>query len=267
MTNREIKRRILSVRETVKITKAMYSISVAKMIAAKSALADAERYRDGCLSVLRSLAPAFSESPFLYREGKRVGFLVIAADKGLCGDHNLAVFERAKAEIAAAEERYLFTMGNVLHDLFTKAGYEIDMEYLRFSSSYTAAETIADDVLYLYEKDMLDEVKVVYADGAANEVRVVTLLPFEEVGKSPVEVFPKSQATLLKCVRNYMISSLRYALVTSALAENKARARMMSQSTDNAEEMIKDLTAKYNRVRQESITRALQDASVTDGEI
>ncbi|MBP5405174.1 MAG: F0F1 ATP synthase subunit gamma [Clostridia bacterium] len=267
MTNREIKRRLSSVRETVKITKAMYSISMAKMMAAKSALAEAEKYRDGCLSVLRSLSPSFSESSFFRRKGKRIGFLVIAADKGLCGDHNTLVFQKAEKEMSSAEEKYIFTMGSVLHDLFSKAGKEIDMEYLRFSASYAAAENVADDLLYLYEKDLLDEVKVVYADGVAKEIRVVTLLPFEEKGDRALEVFPKSRETLVKCVRNYLISALRYMLVSASLAENKARARIMSQSTDNAEEMIKDLTAEYNRIRQESITRALQDASVTDGEV
>lgn len=263
MTNREIRRRIVSVQETVKITKAMYSISMAKMIAAKAALPAATEYRDVCARIIRAVSASFPNDIFFSKRGDRTGFLVIAADKGLCGDHNAQIIECAKTAVDGLEERYIFTVGNVAHESFTKAGYEVDMEYLRASTSYSAAAAIADDMMYLYENDMLDEIKVVYTDAGKNVVTVDTLLPIE-AGQEKVETEPFTASTLHHCVRDHLIATLRYMLMSSSLAEHTARARIMSQSTDNAEEMIGELTAKYNRARQESITRALQDGRVTD---
>jgi len=266
VTNREIKRRIVSVQETVKITKAMYSISMAKMIAAKAALPAAIEYRDVCARILRTVSASFPKESFFLQKGERTGFLVIAADKGLCGDHNVQVFECAKAAIDQTEERYIFTVGNVALDSFTKAGYAVDMEYLRASTSYAAASAIADDMLLLYENDMLDTIKVVYTEAGKSAVTVETLLPIE-AGEEKVEIEPFTPSSLHHCVREHLIATLRYMLMSSSLAEHTARARIMSQSTDNAEEMIGELTAKYNRARQESITRALQDGRVTDKSI
>ena len=263
MTNREIKRRIVSVQETLKITKAMYSISVAKMVSAKSALPAATEYHDVCARILRSVSASFPQEAFFSKKGERTGFLVISADKGLCGDHNVQIFECAKDAMDGVEERYLFTVGNVAHDLFAKAGYDVDMEYLRTSTSYSAASRIAEDILFLYENEMLDEIKVVYSDAGKGAVTVESLLPLD-AGEDKVETEPFTMDTVRKCVKDHLTATLRYMLVSSSLAEHTARARIMSQSTDNAEEMMRELTAKYNRARQESITRALQDGRATD---
>ena len=252
--------------ETLKITKAMYSISVAKMIAARSALPAAMEYRDTCARILRSVSASFPKDRFFVRRGARTGYLVIGADKGLCGDYNALIFAKAKESIDRTEEKYIFTVGNVAREWFKKAGYEVDMEYLRASTSYSAASAIAEDMLLLYENDMLDAIEVIYTDSGENVVSVLPLFPLE-AGRDVVETEPLTPSALRKCVKEHLIASLRYTLVSAALAEHTARARIMSQSTDNAEEMIGELTAKYNRARQESITRALQDGYAADGRI
>ena len=263
MTNREIKRKIVSVQETVKITKAMYSISVAKMIAAKGALSAAKEYLDVYRRISDAASASFPKSEFFSRRGDRIGFLVIAGDKGLCGDHNAQVIERAREAIDRVSEKYIFTVGSITQETFKKAGYEVDMEYLRSSASYSSAAAIADDMLFLYENDMLDVINVVYTDAERHEVKITTLLPLE-AGKEKTELEPCNEASLRTCVRERLIASLLYLLLSASLAEHTARARIMSGSTDNAEKMIAELTAKYNRARQESITRAMQDGYSTD---
>ena len=264
MTNREIKRRIVSVEETVKITKAMYSISVAKMMAAKSQLPAASEYRDTCARIMRMVGASFKDSSYFTRKGDRIGFVVIAADKGLCGDYNSRVFAKAKEELDSTQEKYLFTVGNFARDMFTKAGYVVDVEYLHTMTTFSAAKAIAEDLMYLYENDMLDEVRVIYTDFVNDLVAVERLLPIDDSSSNVVELEPATLATLTKCVQDHLSATLRYILVASSLSEHTARAKIMSQSTDNAEKMIADLSVKYNRARQESITRALQDGNTME---
>ena len=266
MTNREIKRRITSVKETVKITKAMYSISVAKMMGVRASLDAATRYADGMKGIMDVVSAAFPQGNYFSERGERTGFIVISSDKGLCGDYNAAIFEKAKEELRSTKESSIFTIGSVVRDMLSKNGLEADVEYLRASAVHGTSEAIAKDICDLYDSDMLDVVKIVYTASATSGVVVERLLPIAR-GTASVEIEPKNHATMRKCVCEYIAARVRQALLASSLAEHTIRARVMSQSTDNAEEMIEDLTAKYNRIRQESITRALQDVSGADREV
>jgi len=266
VTNREIRRRISSVKETVKITKAMHVISAAKMIAVKSQLSAAATYHEQALRVLSAFRPAFQNAPFFAKRGERVGYLVIFSAKGLCGDYNALMLEKALQESRSQTEKYVFTLGK--SELLRKAGVDVDVEYLRSADTFRAAGAIADDLLSLYENDLLDEVKVISADGNATVNVVVTpLLPVMGGASALAEIEPRTQESLRLAVRNYLASSIRILSLKASLAEHTSRARAMSQSTDNAEKMIEDLTVRYNRGRQESITRALQDVSIADREV
>ncbi len=269
MTNREIKRRIVSVKETVKITKAMYAISVAKMTKARGAIVSAEAYKHACEEMIRSVAVSASvKDPYFTERGARAGFLVIAGDKGLCGDYNTKVFERAMRAIEEKTEKYIFTVGSVTREAFHKAGIAVDIEFLNSAESPSpeTAESLMSDVLYLFESDMLDEVYVVFTEvkGNASEVVLKKLLPIpvEEGEKTLIE--PGAFELLPRAVGTYLSSFIYYALISSSLAENLARVKAMSQATDNGEKMIAALTAKFNRLRQEGITRDLQDARMSD---
>lgn len=272
MTNREIKRRILSVRETVKITKAMHLISVAKMTRARASIPPAYAYNRASISLLSDVvASASEESIYLGKKGKRAGFLVIAGDKGLCGDYNQKVFEAALDEIKRKEESYVFTVGSVTRELFRKAGISVDVEFLNSAESPSpeTAFSIASDVLYLFENDMLDEIYAVYTEGEKNpsEIRVKRLLPYSEREGKRAESIPNTDDLLRSAVVNYLSAFIYYAILSSSLAENIARIKAMSQATENGKKMIESLTAKYNRLRQEGITRALQSTSTSETEL
>ena len=267
MNNREIKRRISSVKETVKITRAMYSISVAKLLKGRAALPMAERYYLAARELLARLGTP--TSPYFLERGKRAAFIVIGGDKGLCGDYNDRVAAEAVRALASRSERTLFTVGTVTRDKLAKAGYEPDMEFLHSADnpSPEAAYSIASDLVNLYEEGLLDELYSVYSTVTENASSTVTerLLPFEaEPTGTPLSDAP-TEGAVRRAVYTYLAASIYRALLSSSVAEHLARVRAMPQATENGEKMIADLTAKYNKVRQESITRALQDAySPTD---
>lgn len=267
MNNREIRRRIASVKETVKITKAMYSISVAKTLKGRTLLPSAAAFLEDSRRVLQKIA-CLSDAPYFRSRGERAAFIVIGGEKGLCGDYNQRVFERARAELLKKEERYLFTVGTVIRDLLAKGGMEADVEFLHSAEHPTpeSAYEMAADLLTLYDDEMLDEIYLIYSavEGNHSSVESVRLLPFDKGDALYKQQEKLPDGATLKGVFHYLSASLYHALVSAALAENLARVKAMPQATENGEKMIADLTAKYNKVRQETITRALQDVSSAD---
>ena len=262
MNNREIKRRIASVKETVKITRAMYSISVAKMLKGRAALPAAERFYEEATALLARIATR--DSAFFLERGRRAAFIVIGGDKGLCGDYNDRVVQEAIRALSEREERYLFTVGTVTRDKLAKAGFEPDMEFLHSADnpSPEAAYSIAADLVALFKEDLLDEIRMVYSSVTDNRSEPVTelLVPFVGEAEDPLREAPTTGA-VRHAVYAYLAAAVYRGLLSSSLAEHLARVRAMPQATENGENMIADLTAKYNKVRQEGITRALQDVS------
>lgn len=266
MNGREIKRRIASVKETVKITRAMYSISVAKTIKGRTVLPPASAFYDRCRSLMERFAA--TESPYFLKRGEKVAFIVIGGDKGLCGDYNQRICEYALAEMKKVSERFLFTVGTVTRDMLAKAGIEADMEFLHSAENPTpeAAYAMAADLMNLYDEGMLDEIRLLFSEvtDSHSEPISLTLLPFLTEQAAPLPREGIKEGAVKRGVYQYLAAALYRALVSASLAEHLARVKAMPQATENGEEMIANLTAKYNRMRQEGITRALQDASPSD---
>ena len=267
MNNREIKRRIASVKETVKITKAMYSISVAKMMRGRTALPVALRFYDASLALMDKLAA--SGDIYFKDRGDRKAFIVIGGDKGLCGDYNQRVYVCALDHLERTEERYLFTVGSVVRDLLAKAGMASDVEFLHSADnpSPEASYSMAADLINLFDEGLLDEVYLVYSkvEGNHSEVCADRLIPYLSEKDLPLPQEGISQEAVERGVYQYLAASIYRALISASLAEHLARIKAMPVATENGEEMIAELTAKYNQVRQESITRAMQDVSVHSG--
>ena len=265
MNNREIKRRISSVRETVKIYRAMYSISVARMIKCRSVLPDAERFYLSSRDVLSRLTDRPMD--FFRERGNKTAFIVIGGDKGLCGDYNEKVACFALDLLRVAEEKYLFTVGSVTRDMIAKAGIEPDVEFLHSADnpSPETAFSMAADLINLYEEGLIDEVRLVYTNVEGNRLHPVNerVIPF--LGTVEPLSEPPTEGVVRRSIYAYVAAALYRALILASLGEHLSRVIAMPQATENAEKMIADLTGKYNKIRQESITRALQDVgSVTD---
>ncbi len=261
MNNREIKRRIATVTETTKITRAMYSISVAKMTRAKAALPTAERFYQTAGKVLTGIAAASSD--YFVDRGERTAFIVIGGDKGLCGDYNLVLFDRALKELKAVDERFLFIVGSIVKEMLSKAGIEADVEFLHSAESPSpeVSYSIAADLMNLYHDGLLDRIELIYStvEGGRTVAKKQRLLPFVAEQKTELPVDGVADAAVERAVYEYLSASVYRGLICSFYAENYARMLAMPHATENGEKMISELTSEYNKARQEGITRSLAD--------
>src|SRR5688572_30933278 len=169
---RALRRRIKSVQSTKKITKAMELIAASRIVKAQARVAAARPYSEQITEVIRNLAAAGAggSSPLLVprEEVRTVGFVVIAADRGLSGGYNSTVIRAAErqlqAEVAAGRDYKLILIGKKAAKYFRFRGYRIEATYEGFSDApaYENARAIAADVMRLYADGEIDQVELAY---------------------------------------------------------------------------------------------------------
>lgn len=275
-TLRDIKRRIHSVRSTQQITKAMKMVAAAKLRKAQERLLKARPYAYRLGQLLahvaakedRSLHPLLAE-----REPKRVCVVIVTADRGLCGSFNANIIRRAKTEIDFYDNETkanLITIGKKGFEHFSKRGYDIIENYMKFFDEleFEHAVDISSLIQDMYQTKELDRVFVVYNEfksAAVQRVIVEQLLPIQpqlpEIEKYPVDyLYEPSAGRIIDeiCPKNLNIQIWRI-LLESYAAEQGARMVAMDAATDNAQEMIHDLTLYYNKVRQANITKEIAE--------
>lgn len=272
--------RIKSVKEIRQITKAMYLISTTKVRRARAQL-------EATLPYFRKIRETMSDilqhspditSHFIYRDignrPKQIGYIVITGDKGLCGAYNHNVIKEAVTQMSDKPNRSLFVIGEVGRHYFLSHGYTIDVEFLYTAqdpSIYNARE-IADLMIRLYNQQLLDEIYIVYTEavsGTKQEPRTLRLLPLETQrimldedndGIREIIKYEPSRHEVFKVLVPGYIKGLIYgALVESFASEHSARMLAMQTATDNADELLGDLTLVYNRARQNSITQEMAE--------
>lgn len=273
----EIKRRIKTIKETEQITKAMYLISSSKLNKALGRYKSNLLYFNKIRQTLKDILMHSSDisHPFCqHREGERTAYIVIAADKGLCGSYNHNVLEAAINHMKDRKEKYIFVVGQVAREFFNRKGYDIDVEFLYASQNPTFynAREIGEDIINLYKNNMMDEVYVVYTRIESNmsqQPRVMKLLPIELDSFKDIELeysysgdilyHPSPKAVFDLLIPKYVIGLIYGALVQSFASEQQARMMAMDTANKNADDMIAKLNLEYNRVRQESITNELSE--------
>lgn len=277
MSAEEVKRRIASVSETRQITKAMELISVSKMRKAlrkyESNLAYFGKVRATIKDILAH-SEGVTHRYLTHRPGTRTAYLVIAGNKGLAGGYNAEVLELAGRHMSDRPDRYLFTAGAIAEEYFVRRGERIDVAYTDAAQNPTLhdARGIARDILGLYERNLLDEVYVVYTrmiSAAEHRARAVKLLPVETDDFDDVEqeaeyrgalhYDPSPKAVLNILVPQYIVGLVFAALVQSAASEHCARMTAMSAANANADKMLGALKLEYNRARQENVTAEMLD--------
>ena len=274
----EIKRRIKMIKETKQITKAMYLISSSKLNKALARYKANAAYYAKVRSTLKDIlfhTQLDIGHPFLIpREGGRTAYIVISSDKGLCGEYNHNVLNKAVEHMKDKKEKYIFVVGHIAREFFLRKNYNIDVEFLYASQNPTFynAREIAEDIIGLYKAQMLDEVYVVYTrmESSTNLVpKVMRILPvtrsnFEDVEldsdyKGEIYYHPSPKAVLDLLIPKYVIGLVYGALVQSFASEQQARMMAMDTASRNADEMISRLQLEYNRVRQASITNEIAE--------
>lgn len=271
---RDIKRRIKSVTSIEHITSAMKLVSAAKLRRAKATF---ERTTEYFHFVTDSIAEIFNntaEVPDKYLEGsreiKKTCYIIITSSKGLCGSFNSNVIRAAQQEILESpSSAVIVAIGGRGKEFFRKRGYEILSDYLAPPETISFLETraISKPVIEMYNREEIDEVVMVYTSFVNNmeqKVKVVKLLPFT-IERSPdvmkqekqVEYEPSVEDVFNYLVPKFVEITIYGAIVESATCEHAARRMAMENATENARDMLKDLSLFYNRARQEAITKEI----------
>ncbi len=281
---RALRRRIKSVQSTKKITRAMELIAASRIVRAQQRVTAARPYVEQLTDVIRNLSKSGTglNQPLLEvrSEIRTVGFVVITADRGLCGGYNATVerlAERAIArEQAAGRDYRLITTGRKGTGYFRYRKYRMDASFTGFSEqpSYEDARAIAQDVMARYESGEVDQVQLVYtrflslASQRATERQflpmdasaiVETAKPDEDGTSDSYEFEPSPEEILVELLPRYVEARLFGALLEAAASEQVARQRAMKAATDNANELIKNLARIANRVRQDNITTEIME--------
>ena len=281
----EIRRRIGSVRQTQKITHAMYLISQAKLRKAKADLSNTRPYFDALQKEIGRVFNADSsiDSRYLMPEDPNArplpgvaACLLITADKGLAGAYNQNAIRQAQKFLAANEGAELYVVGEYGRRWFTQRGIPIEKSFLYTAQNPTLrrARQIGELLLERYDAGAINAVHVIYTDmknGLEATVRQAQLLPLhrerfsaakaDTAGDPVFEFIPSAAAVLNNAVRSCLTGFIYSALVDSFCSEQSARMTAMNAADQNAEELLKDLSVQYNRARQAAITQEITEVS------
>jgi len=279
---RVLRRRIRSINSTKKITRAMELIAASRIVRAQARVHAASPYADQITQVVRDLAAAggTSDSPYLVprTEVRRVAHVVIAADRGLCGGYNSSVIRAAegsmRAHKAAGRDYALVTVGRKVESYFRYRNFDIAASLSGFSDqpTYEDARAIAAAVDGPFLAGEFDEVVLVYTrfvSAGSQEVVLRPLIPLDpetfegpavEGGVAPDYEFEPSPSEILeRLLPRYVEARVFAALLNAAASEHAARQRAMKSATDNAEDLITNLTRIMNRARQDAITTEIME--------
>ncbi|MBR0146054.1 MAG: ATP synthase F1 subunit gamma [Eubacterium sp.] len=281
---KEIKNRIESVRNTQKITNAMYLIASTKLTKARADLERTLPYFQLQESEMMRIFQRRNDvnSHYFYPEtGRKPAetyvYLVITADKGLAGAYNHNILKQAEEEIRRHHNMLLYVVGEYGRQYFMRRKIPIERSFLYTAQNPTfrRAREISNVLLNLYNTGKCDEIRVIYSQmekGGQALVRKAQLLPFErgQFGKMEVrtgeirkeyEFVPNVTAALENIVPSYIAGYIYGALVESFCSEQNARMTAMKSANDNAEELLGNLSVEYNRVRQAAITQEITEVA------
>ena len=281
---RELRRRISSVQSTKKITRAMELIAATRVVKAMQRADAARPYSRQITSVIENLAAGGAEAnhPLLREadEVKRVGFIVMAGDRGLAGAYNSNPIRAAERQLqghrSEGKDYSLFCIGKKATAYFNFRNYRVDHSYQGFTDapSYEDARRIAEDVADAFISGEIDEVELIYTEFISmgtQRVSVRRFLPLEDTsvmaqaGGGDAEAtagfeFEPSPANVLEALLpRYVEARLFGALLDCAASEHANRQRAMKSATDNAEELITKLSREMNAARQAAITTEIME--------
>lgn len=283
-SQKEIKDRMKSIQDTLKITNAMYMISSSKLQKAKKTLAEAEPYfytlRNVMARILRHVPDM--DSPFFRDNSERdpkdltVAYVVVTADKGMAGAYNQNILKEATRQIKETPKYKLYVMGEMGRHYCEARNIPIDKQfhYTVQKPTMARARRIGEDLLQAYLDGEFDVLRVIYTkmDNSISEsTESVELLPLKKTDFSidiPADVrtedivfAPSPETVMERIVPDYLIGFMYGLLVESFCAAQNARMMAMQSSSDNARKMLNSLSLAYNRARQAAITQEITEVA------
>lgn len=271
---RDIKRRKSSITSTQQITKAMKLVSTVKLQKAKTHAEQANPYFNYMFRTVSSMLGKTGslDHPYLRGgESDRKAVIVITSNRGLAGGYNSNVVKLITQGELPREQLDIYAVGNKGREGLAHRGYSIvkDLPELIEAPDYDEAAALTREVLGAYSRGEVGEIYLAYThfkNTVVHEPKLIRLLPVEVDGTGEPETDnvlmnyePNEEEALDLIIPKYVTSMLYGALVEAVASENGARMQAMDSATSNAEEMISDLSLKYNRARQGSITQELTE--------
>ncbi|PJA33379.1 MAG: F0F1 ATP synthase subunit gamma [Zetaproteobacteria bacterium CG_4_9_14_3_um_filter_53_7] len=271
---KEIRTQIKAIQNTGKITKAMEMVAASKMRKAQDRVVAARSYAEGVKRVVGNIVSAHNEyqHPFLIEraEIKKVGIIVISTDKGLCGGLNTNALKAAlglmKKQTADIE---VFTIGRRAGQFMRRVGAKINGVAENISDTPELSDILGVVTLAIdkYEAGELDAVHLVYSEFVNTMTQAPTtmrLMPCpvpeeEKTGYWDYLYEPEAKDVLEGVLRRYVESLVYHALLENKACEQSARMVAMKAATDNAKDIVKDLSITYNKARQAAITQELAE--------
>ncbi len=273
---RDIKRRKGSIQSTQQITKAMKLVSTVKLQKAKTRAEQSKTYFDYMYATVTSMLARSGNMnhPYLVAgESKKKAVIVITSNRGLAGGYNVNVTKLLTGSDIAKEDAYIYAIGRKGKDFLARRGYEIKADFSEVINEpiYKDAAEISREVLDLFAKGEIGEIYLAYTSFKNTVTHIPTmmkLLPVEM--KEDMEETTADKLTLMNyepdeeealdlIIPKYITSLIYGALVEAVASENGARMQAMDSATSNAQDLISDLSLKYNRARQGSITQELTE--------
>ena len=270
VSTKEIKNRIRSMESTKQITRAMEMVAASKLRHAQTQVSASRPYFEILLDTIRDIVSSGSggESPYLtQRPVKRTAFVVIAGDRGLAGGYNSNLLKTAM-DAMADKDAMVLPVGKKMVDFFRAR----QIPTLTAEGTNAADVSVGDcfsmakQLCKAYLRGEIDEIVVVYTKfvSVLSQVpEILRLLPLtaDAVQESKAEMLyePNCEEVLQAIIPEYLGGVLYGALCESRAAEQAARRTAMNAATQNAEEMIADLSLKFNQARQAAITQEITE--------
>lgn len=271
---RDIKRRKSSIQSTQQITKAMKLVSTVKLQKAKSRAEETNPYFNYMYQTVVSMLKHSGTIMHPYLKAgtsSKKAVVVITSNRGLAGGYNSNVVKLVTDSGLKKEDLKIYAIGNKGREALERRGYEIASDYSGVIDApvYEDAAAICRQALKAFQEEEIGEIYLAYThfkNTVSHEPKLMKLLPVEidetesnEDANILMNYEPNDEEALDMIIPKYITSLFYGALVEAVASENGARMQAMDSATSNAEEMISDLSLKYNRARQGSITQELTE--------
>jgi F-type H+-transporting ATPase subunit gamma len=272
---RDIKTRIHSVRNTRQITNAMKMVAAAKLRKAQERIFRARPYADNLNTMIRTLQyknkksihPLFEENP----QDKKKALISVTSDRGLCGSFKTNILRKAETYLKKESFSSVICLGKKGYSYFKRHQFPILNSYLNLFNEMNFAISIdvASEIINLFINEKYDKIEVIYNEfksAIQQDVVIKQLLPIVplEKGKAaPLDyIYEPNEVTIMEELgKKYIDVEIWRIMLESSAAEQGARMTAMDSATDNASDLIEQLTLYYNRARQAAITKEIIEIS------
>ena len=278
-STREIRRRIRSVRNISQVTRAMEAVAASKMRRAQQQVLATRPYAEKALEVLSDIARLHSSGVAMdalitsRAEIKRVGVILITADRGLAGGFNANVLRQNAAFIKEQRDQgreiEVVVVGRKGRDWLLRYDPVIRAEYTNMPDSPSSGDIgpISRTVINDFRSERFDEVHLIFTDFVNTLLQrptaqqILPVVPSEPTVTMPPDYIfePSAEAVLEQVLIGFIEVQILQALYESIASEHSARMVAMRNATEAANELVDELTLTYNKARQEGITRELMD--------